>query len=35
MLDGNLLAPRTAFPESYQETEADPAPVLALQANFV
>ena len=35
MLDGSLLAPRKAFPESYQETEADPAPVLALQANFI
>ena len=35
MLDGNILAPRKAFPESYQESEADPAPVLALQANFI
>ena len=35
MLDGSILAPRKAFPESYQETEADPAPVLALQANFI
>ncbi|KAM0795812.1 hypothetical protein BDR22DRAFT_893792 [Usnea florida] len=34
MLDGNILAPRKAFPESYNETEADPAPVLALQPNF-
>ncbi|MDI1488088.1 MAG: hypothetical protein OHK93_007362 [Ramalina farinacea] len=35
MLDGDILAPRTAFPESYQETEADPAPVLAFQANLI
>ena len=35
MLDGSILAPRKAFPESYQETEADPAPVLALQANII
>ncbi|KAK4043910.1 transferase family-domain-containing protein [Parachaetomium inaequale] len=35
MLPGDVLAPRKAFPESYQETEQDPAPVIALQANFV
>ena len=35
MLDGGILAPRTAFPESYHETEADPAPVLAFQANLI
>ncbi|KAI0469935.1 transferase family-domain-containing protein [Xylariaceae sp. FL0804] len=35
MLDGNLLAPRKAFPESYHETDEDPAPVVAFQANFV
>lgn len=35
MLCGDLLAPRKAFPESYHETEQDPAPVLALQANFI
>jgi hypothetical protein len=35
MLDGDILAPRKAFPESYQETEADPAPVLAFQANLI
>ncbi|KAL2141561.1 hypothetical protein VTI28DRAFT_2211 [Corynascus sepedonium] len=35
MLPGELLAPRKAFPESYQETEEDPAPVIAFQANFV
>lgn len=35
LLDGRILAPRRAFPESYDETDADPAPVLALQANFV
>lgn len=35
MLDGSMLAPRKAFPESYQETEADPAPVVAFQVNFI
>ena len=35
MLDGSILAPRKAFPESYQETEADPAPVLAFQATLI
>lgn len=35
MLPGDLLAPRKAFPETYYETERDPAPVIALQANFV
>lgn len=35
MLPGDLLAPRKAFPESYHETRDNPAPVLALQANFV
>ena len=35
LLDGHLLAPRKAFPESYEETEADPAPVLAFQVNFI
>ena len=35
MLEGSILAPRNAFPESYQETEADPAPVLAFQANII
>ncbi|KAI1502206.1 transferase family-domain-containing protein [Biscogniauxia marginata] len=35
MLDGSMLGPRKAFPESYQETEEDPAPVLAFQANLI
>ena len=35
MLDGNILSPRKAFPESYQESEADPAPVIAFQANLI
>ena len=35
MLDGEILAPRTAFPESYHETDADPAPVLAFRANLI
>ncbi|KAI1396508.1 transferase family-domain-containing protein [Hypoxylon fuscum] len=35
MLDGSILAPRTAFPESYQETEEDPAPVIAFQVNLI
>ena len=35
MLPGELLAPRRAFPESYQETAQDPAPVVAFQADFV
>lgn len=35
MLPGELLAPRKAFPETYHETERDPAPVLAFQVNFV
>ncbi|KAI5853647.1 transferase family-domain-containing protein [Durotheca rogersii] len=35
MLDGGILGPRKAFPESYEETEDDPTPVLAFQANFI
>lgn len=35
MLDGDVLCPRKAFPASYEETESDPAPVVALQANFI
>lgn len=34
-LDGTLLASRKAFPESYQETDDDPAPVLTVQVNFI
>ncbi|KAI0877514.1 transferase family-domain-containing protein [Hypoxylon argillaceum] len=35
LLDGAMLAPRKAFPESYHETEENPAPVIAFQANFI
>ncbi|KAH8784874.1 transferase family-domain-containing protein [Diaporthe sp. PMI_573] len=35
MLPGELLGPRKAFPESYQESDQNPAPVIAFQANFV
>ena len=35
MLDGSILGPVKAFPETYQESEADPAPVLVIQANFI
>ncbi|RLL93235.1 hypothetical protein CFD26_100546 [Aspergillus turcosus] len=33
--DPAVLAPSVAFPQSYQETQSDPAFVLALQANVV
>lgn len=35
MLEGTILAPCVAFPQSYQETKAEPAPVAAIQANFI
>lgn len=35
MLPGYLLGPRKAFPEPYDETEEDPAPVLDIQANLI
>lgn len=35
VLDGSKLAPRPAFPESYPDSDTDPAPVLALQVNLV
>ncbi|EAW07078.1 putative trichothecene biosynthesis acetyltransferase [Aspergillus clavatus NRRL 1] len=35
LLDGKVLAPRTAFPESYQESDEEPAPVLVFQVNLV
>ncbi|KAB8226755.1 hypothetical protein BDV33DRAFT_227099 [Aspergillus novoparasiticus] len=35
MLPGHLLSSRVAFPETYQDTEEDPAPVLDFQANIV
>ncbi|KAJ6013605.1 trichothecene biosynthesis acetyltransferase [Penicillium herquei] len=34
-LNGSNLAPRSAFPESYLDSDTDPAPVLALQVNLV
>ena len=35
MLDGKILGPVKAFPEMYEETESEPAPVIAIQANFI
>ncbi|OTB00231.1 hypothetical protein M426DRAFT_66285 [Hypoxylon sp. CI-4A] len=35
MLNGDTLGPRSAFPQSYQETEDNPAPVIAFQANLI
>ncbi|KAH0377668.1 hypothetical protein KCU92_g9111, partial [Aureobasidium melanogenum] len=35
MLDGGLLAPCKAFPESYEDTDANPAPVLVFQINLI
>ena len=35
MFDPEVLAPCVAFPQSYQESESDPAFVSALQANFI
>lgn len=35
MLDGQVLASLPAFPQSYEDSESDPAPVVLLQANFV
>ncbi|KAI0890806.1 transferase family-domain-containing protein [Annulohypoxylon nitens] len=35
MLDAPMLTRFPSFPQSYQETEDDPAPVLSLQANFI
>ncbi|KFX98704.1 hypothetical protein V490_02158 [Pseudogymnoascus sp. VKM F-3557] len=35
LLDPEILAPCVAFPQSYQETESDPACVAAIQANFI
>ncbi|KAL9639039.1 MAG: hypothetical protein Q9164_001174 [Protoblastenia rupestris] len=34
-LDGKILSPVKAFPETYEESESDPAPVMVVQANFV
>ena len=35
MLDGKILGPVKAFPEIYKESQSDPAPVIAIQANFI
>ena len=35
LLDGNTLGPVKAFPETYEESESNPAPVIILQANFI
>ena len=35
MFDPEVLAPCVAFPQSYQESESNPAFVSALQANFI
>ena len=35
LLDGSILCPFPGFPLSYSEAEIGPAPVIAVQANFV
>ncbi len=35
LFDPKVLAPCVAFPQSYQESESDPACVAAIQANFI
>ncbi|KAI4151185.1 MAG: hypothetical protein LQ341_000957 [Variospora aurantia] len=35
MLQGKILGAVVAFPETYEESESDPAPVLVIQANLV
>ncbi|KAI4289514.1 MAG: hypothetical protein L6R35_001210 [Caloplaca aegaea] len=35
MLEGKILGAVVAFPETYEESESDPAPVLVIQANLV
>lgn len=35
ILDGKILGPVKAFPEIYEESESDPAPVIVIQANFI
>jgi hypothetical protein len=35
MLPGYILSRRKGFPESYEETQDDPAPVLEFQANII
>jgi hypothetical protein len=35
MIEGKILGAYPGFPESYQESTENPAPVLAIQANFI
>ena len=35
IIEGKLVAPYPGFPESYQDSIDNPAPVLAIQANFI
>ncbi|GKZ80868.1 hypothetical protein AnigIFM56816_005377 [Aspergillus niger] len=35
LLDSHLLAPTTAFPQRFEDSEEDPSRVIRLQANFV
>ncbi|GKZ25018.1 hypothetical protein AbraIFM66951_001003 [Aspergillus brasiliensis] len=35
LLDSGLLAPTTAFPQRFEDSEEDPSRVIRLQANFV
>ena len=35
MLDGSILGPVKAFPETYEESPSNPAPVLIIQANYI
>lgn len=35
LLNGKVLGPVIAFPETYEESESNPARVLAIQANFI
>ncbi|ERF72995.1 hypothetical protein EPUS_08852 [Endocarpon pusillum Z07020] len=35
LFDGKILGPVKAFPEIYEESESEPAPVLVIQANFI
>ncbi|EKV06855.1 hypothetical protein PDIG_76280 [Penicillium digitatum PHI26] len=35
MIDGKLIAPYPGFPVSYQGSPENPAPIIAIQANFV
>jgi trichothecene 3-O-acetyltransferase len=35
MIDGKLVAPYPGFPASYQDSAEHPAPIIAIQANFI